>query len=322
MKYLFGLILLVFGFSFQSCSESNQENTSLEITRLDKELMSFKTKEQLSSFLQENPWYSKSLYRVFPDDTAFISHLFYIISHPGTQDFYQEVDSTYGDLSPLKKELSAAFKNIKNQYPSFIAPKVYTTFTGIENDIYVSDSLVIISLESFLGPKAMYRPDQPAYILRRYDKPYIVPSIIRLLSDSYIKSTPESSMLNDMIYFGKSFEFTKTMLPDAADSLIIGIPDSSLVGNWYAQDLIWAHFIDKNLLFEQNQKVKEKYLGERPKVTEIGPSCPGRIGQWLGWRIIDKFRTENPSVTFTELMEMTDVQEILRMSKYRGEVEE
>ncbi|WP_341226423.1 gliding motility protein [uncultured Arcticibacterium sp.] len=322
MKYFLGIILLVFGFTLQSCSETKQENTTLEITRFDKELMSIETKEELVSFLQENPWYSKSLYRVFPDDTAFISHLFYIISHPGTQTFYKQVDSTYGDLAPLKKELSTAFDNIKEHYPSFVAPKIYTTFTGIENDIYVSDSAVIISLESFLGPKAMYRPDQPSYILRRYDRPYIVPTIVRLLSDTFIKSTPEGSMLNDMVYFGKSFEFTQTMLPEAADSLIIGIPDSSLVGNWYAQDLIWAHFIDKNLLFEQNQKVKEKYLGERPKVPEIGSSCPGRIGQWLGWRIIDKFRTENPSVTFKQLMEMTDIQEILRMSKYRGEVEE
>lgn len=112
------------------------------------------------------------------------------------------------------------------------------------------------------------------------------------------------------------------MLPGVADSLIIAMPDSSLISNWYAQDLIWAHFIDRELLYEQNPRVKEKYLGERPTTAEIGPSCPGRIGQWLGWRIVDKFRTENPDVSFKELMQMEDAQEILRLSKYRGIVEE
>jgi hypothetical protein len=323
MKIPFSLLFLISSFAIFSCNSEKKEASqeSLSIERIDKKLMSFQSKEELQKFLNENPWYSKDLYRVFPDDTAFVNHLFYIISHHGTKAFYSEVDSSFGDLSELKKELETAFTNIKELYPDFKTPKVYTTFTGLENDIFVSDSTIIIALEAFVGPTAMYRPDQPNYILSRYQKQYIVPAIIRLLANSYISSSREGTMLNDMIYFGKSYEFTKTMLPNTSDTLIISLPDSSLVSNWYAQDLIWAHFIDKQLLYEQNQKVKEKYIGERPKTPEIGPSCPGRIGQWLGWRIIDKFRTENPDVTFQELMNMTDAQEILRKSKYRGEVE-
>jgi hypothetical protein len=323
MKTPFALLFLISCFAIFSC-KSGKEQTSAEplsIERIDKKLMSFHNKGELQKFLDENPWYTKELYRVFPEDTAFVSHLYYIISHPGTKVFYNEVDSTFGDLSDLKKEISGAFEKIKEHYPSFKAPKVYTTFTGLENDLFVSDSTIIIALEAFVGPKAMYRPDQPNYILSRYQKQYIVPAIVRLLANSYISTSHEGTMLNDMIYFGKSYEFTKTMLPNTSDSLIISLPDSSLVSNWYAQDLIWAYFIDKQLLYEQNQKVKEKYLGERPKTPEIGPKCPGRIGQWLGWRIIDKFRTENPDVSFEELMKMTDAQEILRKSKYRGVVE-
>lgn len=324
MKRFAFLSLLILSVLYYSCKEEKSSESLANrntIKRFDKEIMSVESKEELQAFLNKNPWYIRDLYRAFPEDTSLVNHLYYIVSHPGTQAFYQEVDSVFGDLGQLSKELKAAFSEIKEHYPAFKSPKVYATFTGLENDIFVSDSVVIISLEAFVGPSAMYRPDQPAYILSRYQQPYIVPSIIRLLSQSYIESSGERNMLSDMIYFGKSYEFTKTMLPKLADSLIIGLPDSSLVANWYAQDLVWAHFIDKKLLFEQNQRVKEKYLGERPKTPEIGPSCPGRIGQWLGWRIIEKFRTENPDVTFEELMKMTDSQEILRLSKYRGEVE-
>jgi hypothetical protein len=308
-----------------ACQQNKTADVGLEsvsIERLDKQLMSFSSKTKLQEFLINNPWYTRDLYRAFPDDTAFVSHLYYIISHPGTKDFYNQIDSTFGDLANLQSGLEKAFANIKSHYPLFNAPKVYTTFTGLENDLFVSDSTIIIALEAFIGPNAMYRPDQPNYILSRYQEAYLVPAIVRLLSHSYIKSSGEGSMLNDMVYFGKSYEFTKVMLPETADSLIMSLPDSSLVSNWYAQDLIWAHFIDKKLLYEQNHKIKEKYLGERPKTPEIGSKCPGRIGQWLGWRIIAKFRTENPDATFEELMNMTDAQEILRKSKYRGQVEE
>lgn len=322
MKYL---LLCFLPLILWNCTPEKKElsdSTLIPIERLDRTLMAMESKAELEGFLKENPWYSRNLYRAFPDDTAFVNHLYYIISHPGTKAFYHEVDSVFGELPELRTDLTKAFSEIKKTYPSFNPPKVYTTFTGLENDVFVSDSLIIIALEAFGGPAAKYRPDQPAYILNRYQKEYIVPSIIRLLGQSHISSTNASDMLNNMVYFGKSFEFTKTMLPGVADSLIIAMPDSSLISNWYAQDLIWAHFIDRELLYEQNPRVKEKYLGERPTTAEIGPSCPGRIGQWLGWRIVDKFRTENPDVSFKELMQMEDAQEILRLSKYRGIVEE
>ncbi|MFT4733961.1 MAG: hypothetical protein ACI9DJ_000905 [Algoriphagus sp.] len=305
-----------------NCKPEATTSDLVPIERLDRTLMAMESKNDLEVFLTNNAWYSRNLYRAFPDDTAFVSHLYYIISHPGTKAFYQEVDSTFGELPELRKDLTKAFFEIKKTYPSFVPPKVYATFTGLENDIFVSDSLIIIALEAFMGPSGTYRPDQPAYILSRYQKEYIVPSIIRLLGQSYISSAHGSDMLSNMMYLGKSFEFTKTMLPSVVDSLIIAMPDSSLQSNWYAQDLIWAHFVDKKLLYEQNPRIKEKYLGERPTTTEIGPSCPGRIAQWLGWRIVDKFRTENPDVSFKQLMQIEDAQEILRLSKYRGIVEE
>ena len=317
------LLFVSFIFLLTACSEKGEtDEIDVNIVRFDEELMALNSEAELQGFLMENPWYTKSLYRAFPEDTAFVNHLYYTISHPETRKFYAETDSSFGDLEELKAKFSKAFKEIKANYPDFVPPSIYTTFTGLENDLYVSDTIVIIALESFLGPKATYRPDQPGYILSRYQKEYIVPTVVRLMADEFIESTPEGSMLNDMIYFGKSFEFTKTMMPSVPDSIIISLPDSALTGNWFSQDIIWAHFIDKKLLYEQNQRVKEKYIGERPKVPEIGPACPGRVAQWLGWRIIQKFRTENPDVTFEELMKIKDPQEILRLSKYRGLVEE
>ncbi len=322
-RVLFSLSLALALFACKDNGEEEQKKSDkVEIVRFDRQLMSMKSKDELVEFLRQNPWYSRDLYRAFPDDTAFVNHLYHVISHPGTQSFFAEVDSTFGELTDLETQFSEAFSRIKTHYPEFKSPRIYATFTGLENDMYVDDSTVIIALEAFVGPEASYRPDQPNYILERYQKPYIVPAVLRLLADSYIESTPEPSMLNDMIYFGKSYAFTKEMIPEIPDSLVIGMADSSLTGNWYAQDIIWAHFIDKKLLYEQSKRVKEKYLGERPKVPEIGSGCPGRVGQWLGWRIIDKFMTANPDVSFTEMMKIKDPEEILRRSNYRGEVEE
>jgi hypothetical protein len=323
MKVKFVLLIAII-FGIWSCIEDkSQEQDSLktEFVRLDQEIMSIKSADEMEQFLKKNDFYTRLLFRTTAEDTSFVNYYYNVVTHPETQAFYKEVLTEYGDFNELQNEFAAAFSKLIENYPSFRPPTIYTTFTGLENDIYVSDSTVIISIEAFAGKNAKYRPVQPAYILRRYEKRYIVPTVIRLLSQSFIEQSQATSLLNDMLYFGKTLEFTKEMMPTTSDSLIMGYPDSTMRATWYSQGLVWAYFIDNSLLYEQKPIEKEKYLGERPYVTEIGPECPGRIGQWLGWRIIQKFRTENTDVSFQELMKMKDPEEILRKSKYRGLVE-
>lgn len=320
VKFLF--IIAVFSIILTSCEETKPD-VEVKIRRFEKELMAVKSQPEMATLLQKNENIVKSLYRTFPDDTAFVSHMYYLASHPETRKLYDQTQSEFGELADIQKELVEAFVNIKSNFTDFKEPKIVTTFSGLENDLFVSDTLIIIALESFLGPKAPYRPDQPNYILKRYSKEYIVPTVIRYLSNSYNKLDPkDQSFLADMLFFGKSLEFTKEMLPNTPDSLIMGYSAIELTETWEAQDLVWAHVVDKNLLYNPNPHLKEKYFGERPAVPEIGPKCPGRIGQWLGWRIIQRYRTENPKVTFQELMANANPAEILRESKYRGQIEE
>jgi hypothetical protein len=325
LKYSSVIVLAV---NIVACNSNNNPDVSdikidLSIRRFERELFAVANKASMQTLLNNNENYVKSLYRTFADDTAFVSHLYYLVKHPGTQKFYNETQTKFGDLENLKKELESAFKHIKYYYPDFKTPKVMTTFTGLENDMFVSDTLIIIALESFIGPKATYRPDQPNYVLNRYAEQYIVPTIVRYLSNDYNKQNlGDQTFLADMVFFGKSFEFTKTMMPATPDSLIMGYSQATLDNTWAAQDQIWAHLIDKSVLYSKNPTQKEIYLGERPKVSEIGPECPGRIGQWVGWRIIGRYRTQKPDVTFESLMANANIAEIFRDSGYRGQTEE
>lgn len=325
MRYILYIMgcMLAWGCSNSESTDTTKSDTaSIQIERLDKQLFTFENPDELQEFLFENPTYTRSFYRAFAEDTAFVNHLFYILSHPDSKKFYEEVQQSYGDLTNLEMQFGAAFARIKAQFPDFIPPKVVATFTGLENDIYVSDSVVFIALEAFAGPQASYRPQQPNYILQRYDKEFIVPTVVRFIADKYNRSNEaDDSLLDDMLYFGKAFAFTAEILPDVKHSTIIAYPDSTVEQVVDAEGIIWAHFLDNELLYEKNRRIKERYLGERPSVAEIGPACPGRIAQWLGWRIIQAYQIEKTEVSLADLMAKTDVQEILRNSKYRGGIE-
>ncbi len=334
MKYrILGLFCFISS-CFYACqnSESTTEASDVDVSnvkvnvnieRLEEPLMQLKNKEEIKSFLEKHRAFIETFYQTPANDTALISRLDYLIHYPEIQELYKQTEEKFGDLGDLKKEFEVAFKHIKYHYPDFKEPKIITTFAALENELVVNDSLIIIPLESFIGPKARYRPQHPNYMLRRYDKPYIVPTVVTLLSRKYNKiDINDRTLLADMAFYGKSFEFTRAVIPNVADSLIVAYADSNLVKSWNGQGQIWAHFIDNRLLFETNDRIKDKYIGERPYVTEIGSDCPGRIGQWLGWRIVSRYRTENPKITLVELMQNANAREIFEQSKYKGQTEE
>lgn len=183
----------------------------------------------------------------------------------------------------------------------------------------VTDSLVIIGLDYFLGENAKYKPNMYDYILRRYNKDFIVPSVVLLMgiSEKFNKTNmQDKTVLADMLAYGKAYSFTKRMMPCSPDSVLIGFTKRELEGAIYNESTIWKHMIEDQILFSTSHMIKQRYIGERPKTIEISAQCPGRIGMWVGWRMADKFMEGN-NKSLNDLMSESDAQKIFKMSKYK-----
>ncbi len=294
---------------------------NIKIKRLEQELFAIKDKNELQDFLQENPGLSEHFFQraQYPHDSVLVNSLFQLINDPHIDTLYNDTKHVFGNLEEIKNQFEQAFRYIKYYYPEFEAPEIQTIVTGFGRDLFVSDSLIIIGLDYYLGEGATYRPlDIPNYIVQRYSSEYIVPSCILLMSTKYnYLDQKDNTMLADMIYYGKSFYFADRVLPDVPDSVIIGYTTKELQDVEKNQVIVWAHFIENELLYEKSHFVKKKYIDERPKTLEIGDKAPGRIGVWLGWEIVKRFMEENDQVTLPQLMEIDDAQRIFTQSRYK-----
>lgn len=301
--------------------DTSEVQMDVSVENLDRELIKSKSVQDVQIFLNKHS-YLKSLYFTDVDTAQLASQLYNIVGNPGFQEFGTQVDTIIGDREKnITAPLKEAFKRIKVYYPEFKAPKIkfmVSGFTG--NDLYVSDTLIIIGLDFFGGPKALYRPNVYDYQLSRYQKEYIVPSIIFFLSNQYNQlDAADPTLLSEMIGYGKGYEFVKQVMPEAPDSLIIGFSEDNLRRTYNSQLDIWSFFITNKLLYEKNELKKQKYIGERPYTVEIGNKVPGGIGKWLGWRIVEMYRRENPKVSLQELMKNGNSGQILQESGYKGQ---
>jgi hypothetical protein len=158
------------------------------------------------------------------------------------------------------------------------------------------------------------------YILRQYVKENIVPSCLLLfgISDPYnATNATDKTVVADMIAYGKSYYYAKHMLPCLPDSILMNYTGKEIEEAKKFENLIWYRIIEDKILFSTNHIDKQHFLGERPKTIEVGEDCPGRIGQWVGWQIVNKYMNDNPSVTLPQLMQMSDAQLLFKESKYK-----
>lgn len=304
--------------------ETSSIKIDLKVESLEDSITSFRSKQQLVNFFtrhiaMRDVFFNHSGY---PNDSVFINELYHRFSHPSFDTILMDTKRVFGDGIELKKEFAKAFTNIKYYYPDFQPPKIETVITGMESDLFVSDTLIIVGLDYFLGKSAKYRPNMYAYMLRRYTKDFVVPSAMLLYGiDNRINAVndKDKSALADMISYGKAYYFAKHMLPCVADSVFIGYTAEEMAGAKSNQDMIWKRLVHDEVFYNTSQEIKKKYISERPNTIEVGDQCPGRIGTWVGWQIVNEYAGKNPKTSLASVMKMNDAQQIFKGSKYRPE---
>ena len=275
MKNYPALFLLIFGFSCtpeSTCINAPALNeidkVSVNIERLEQTLFKLETIQEVEDFITTRPILADEFLgrQEYPSATILASELFKRVKNPYVDTLYNETLTSFGDLSTLKSEFEEAFSYIKHYYPDFKAPQIKTMITGFgSSEMYVGKNQVIIGLEYYLGKGAKYSPPGiPQYILPRYDKAYIVPAVVLLYADRYLKEEiKDQTMLADMMYYGKKFYFAKQMMPCASDSVLVWYSGTQLKEVDENKDAIWFHFLNNELLYETNHFTKQKYMDER-----------------------------------------------------------
>ncbi|UXX80282.1 gliding motility lipoprotein GldB [Reichenbachiella carrageenanivorans] len=312
-----------------SCNSSNcdQKNRyadvpiQLNVERLENEIIDLKNTEQVLAFFQQNRVMANYFLDAlqYPNDTILAKRLFRLMKQPSIDTLIDDTKVYFSDFDQNIDQLTTAYQFIKYHYPTSRVPKIQTIITGFYNDMYISDSLIVLGLDYFAGEHGRYYPnDIPRYIVKRYMKESLAPITLSFVSNEFnLADQSHGTLLADMVNLGKSYYFVEQALPCTPDSLIIGYTSEEMHAVQTNQEIIWANIIENEMLYETSHFLKNKFIGERPNVVEISKNCPGRVGAWLGWQIVRKYMNEHPEVSFTDLMADTDAHKIFQQSNYK-----
>ena len=313
-KTIFFLILILF---FSCNKESKQEkeiskvNVEFEIERFD-QLFGETSEENLPNLIQTYPFlFSKSI-----PDSVWVNRL---------QDSLQielrnEVKNAFVNFEPQYSEIESLFKHLKYYNKTFREPRVITVISDVDyrNKVKVTDSIVLIGLDTYLGKDHKFYLNIHDYIKQNLDKSQIVSDLAQQYAYQSIYQERPKTLLDEMIYYGKELYYKDVMIPFKTDAEKIGYTVDDLIWAQDNEQYIWKHFVENELLYDTNPKLVIKFINPAPFSKfglQLDSESPGQLGRYIGWQIVKSYMLNNDG-SLEDMLRKTPV-EIFNNSKYK-----
>ena len=255
-------------------------------------------------------------------DARYIRQITDFLNDPYIQEIHRDVDKAFPDLDTAEAQLKSALSIYKYYFPDAQLPVLYGVVAGIDPSapfvLYV-DNEIIINLDWYLGRNYKYYKDYriPQYIREECERKYIpLDCFRRAIAYRHLPPKTPVTLLDYMIEEGKIVYFTELMFPETPVADVIGYSDEKFEWAQKYQADVWNYLIENDLLFSKDEEPIRRLVQEAPFSNPFKNS-PGRIGAFIGWRIIVDYMEKHPEISLNQLMQETNSRTILDKSGYK-----
>jgi len=319
-------ILSFFFISLFSCSPNNcpplnikgyPKNIQVNYLINDKEKLG--SKNDFLNYLENN---KNVLYPFYEIEDTFnldfkINNIYSLVDNEYFDSLYYDVKDEFGSKKNLFLKIDNSIGIYNSTSKKQLNPQITVLISGFYNDVVVDKENIVLGIEYFLSKENKYKPrDLPSYILERYTPEYMNSTILSTYFSQYnIIDETNKTMLNEMISFGKLYYVIEQMLMCEDQSKVLGYTKEQFDMIEENEAFIYSFFLQNELFFEEGQLIKQKYLSERPSTFEISQFVPGRIGRWMGWKIVTSFMKRH-EYTLEDILLEDDYKKIFYNSNY------
>lgn len=240
------------------------------------------------------------------------------------QSVFQELENSRKEFTRIKPQLDELFQHFMFYFPPFDVPNVFTYVGPFDAPgAALTTHGLAIGLQLFGGKDFFfYQTVQgqelfPQYISRRFEPAYIPVRAAQVILDDLFPAPPEKNTLIDqMLEGGKKWYALEKLLPKAPDSLLTGFTQAQLEFCEKNEGAVWNLILKNTDLYTIDPGIIQLYIGDAPTTQGFPESAPGNIGQYLGWKIVQKYMSKNPGTPLQSLLEM-DARKIYQDAGYK-----
>ena len=218
--------------------------------------------------------------------------------------FAPEVDKAFPNTDGVEKSLGIINANLSRLFPALPSYSYYGIISPYRQQIMLVDSVVYVALNHYLGAGHPAYSSMPEYTRTTKQAAYIpvdVAEAILSVEYPYIESDAPTA-IQYYLYEGALLN---------GISALTGITDVATLMGWTPEQVqqvsaqeqgIWQKMASDNLIYTTDMSAARRLCELSPASRVIAPDLPGRIGRYIGYKIVNAYLANNPDVTISELL--------------------
>lgn len=332
--YLSSIILMFF--SLNSCHKTSQKikietsdknRIEIKIKRFDKDLIQIDRNNSLSSVKEIYkkypdflPLYTFNILEIDAKDTIKVSKLFLqFVSDTAFEKVNTKVLETFNDVTDIEKDLSDAFSIIHQTFPEITIPQIHFYVSGFNRAVMMTDNILAVGTDFYLGEDyAPYKEFTYDYLLHNMRREMISIDITTaFLFKNFGFDAKQNRLIDNMLYRGKILYVASQIMSEKKTKDILGYSTSQMEWAEKNESEIWKALVGQKHLFSTDVQLIGKYINDAPFTAPITQESPGRLGVYIGWKIVDSYMKNNKDVSLKNLIKTIDYQKMLEISGYR-----
>ena len=231
-----------------------------------------------------------------------------------------DVETRFPDLGEVEKGLTKGFKRLKKEVPDIKIPNVYSQISAFNESVVLSDTLLGISLDKYMGEDyPLYKRFYYDYQCRSMRPDRIVPDcfVFYLLSKYAFPFQEGSCLLDMMLHYGKINYVVQKLLGYRSTGEAMGYDDAEEKWCQENERNVWEYMLANQHLYARDPMIVRKYMKPAPFTAFFGENAPALIGTWMGTCIVSSYMKKHKDVSLQQLLETTDYHRMLQESGYK-----
>ena len=310
-KHIKKILMILFFSVWISCDKKvSIKDNKIQVERFEKLFYNSKPIE-LNELKKKYPYFFPKSY----PESIWVDRL----NDPIQQKIFNEIQKEYESVKFLEMDLFNFFNKNLEIDKEFINPKVITVNTDIDyrNKIILSDSILLIGLDNYLGPNHYFYEAIPFYIKEDFTPSKIMSDIAEKYAINIVPRIEYYTFLDKIIYFGKILYYKDFSL-DLEDRFKIGYSEDKMKWAKENEFFVWTYFIENNILFDPDNNLEIRFINDSPFsrfYLEIDNESSEMIGKYIGWKIVKSFMKNNDT-SLNEMLASSPI-DIYNNSKYK-----
>lgn len=219
--------------------------------------------------------------------------------------FTPAVVQNIGSLDTIQNVLGAVKNNLQKKLPTVSIGDIYSIISSnVNTHVFMDDNTMLVALNHYLGSGFPGYSNFDSY-LRRFKTLRFLPYDITEARIAYFypfEQSADGKVLNRLLYEGALSMALMQIVPNVLLEDVIGCTSEELLWMKENEKNIWNTLITKELLYSTSLMDISRLVKKAPSVPVVHHDCPGRVGRYIGFRIVENYINHNKNVELQYLL--------------------